>query len=534
MPTGSTLNSPLSAARRQEVETPDFAEQETRPGGLPTEVQHFRCFADITATVVTKPAKLLEGEPQVIVDVDPVTGRRTNRTQHTITERTTQEVTGIVPISASYRRRNHQQCGELELTVAGSALPFPPLAIMGCAVRLYMGLVHNPNEEAKVSTSEIRAEKNLRAIGYADQYTEKLGEKGPEVTFRCRDLTALFFDFKPVPAEAIPLYTDTLREAVGKIIRVVTQPFEDARLPRPINLQEIPDAFDPPLNAAAHHRGATGHVIVDPNASAWAVILHVCGLVSATPRVYLDELRIEEPPESHGAVDTSAYSFVFGEETANILSIERTRKFQRNRRPVAMTCFDPEARAVIYARWPPKDQELRHTRPLQHLGNRVQRHRRSTSSTSHSGRTRTVTPPKDNADYFAAPNGISSPDALLAACKKAYDERKLGDLEGMLDTPDLTDDLLGIQHGDRITIKVKPNLEAELIHTSSDARTVDLLARRLGMDASTLSILIHAMRQFQTALYFVRSLSVEYRSDGKSSASIEFLKLIDITESSSP
>jgi hypothetical protein len=89
-----------------------------------------QCFVDFTAAVVTRPAQPLEGE-DLPVDEDPRTGTITFRTRRTISERTSQLVTGVVPIRASFTRRTFKQAGETEITISGAALPFHQFSLSG-------------------------------------------------------------------------------------------------------------------------------------------------------------------------------------------------------------------------------------------------------------------------------------------------------------------------------------------------------------------------------------------------------------------
>jgi hypothetical protein len=493
------------------------------PGTKPTEIRYPRCFVTLNVNVVTRDARV---ETPAAVDEPFGTTTRTL----TVPQRTDTVHTGIIPSRCSWTRRTFKQAGECEITFMGSSLPFNPLTVQGVFARVFMGNVSRVNIESAKTDSEIQQPHRERFCGYVDQYEEHRGEDGPEITFKLRDLSALFRDRMPLTADFAPLYSDTLREAVQRIIDFVCKPFVDAGEQAPINLQELPDPFDPLLSSAAHHRGATGPVQLVPNATCWAVIEHICGLVSATPYMFLDELRITEVQQSYGAESDSAYSFVFGQEDANVLKLERTRKFARNRKGVRMVSYDPEARQVIEGQWPPKGQEPGHTTPARSLGNRTPPHRRASSS-GHSTRTRTVTPPKDFYELLAAPNGISDPDMLTQAAKAAYLERSLGDLEGRLETHEFDDDILNLNHSDRIDIGVQPSLEAELISTTSDRRAIRLLADRLGMDEQTLSVLIASTRQFPLAQYFVRSVTAEFQAEDSSHVTIEFLKLTDATGS---
>jgi len=502
----------------------------------PPRVDYPRAFVDIAVALVTRPPVPLPDEEQRVIRVN-AQGEKSAATELTIPERTDQVHTGIVPTRATYTRRTFKQAGECDVTVHGSVLPFNPLVVMGAFLRLYVGVVDKVDAESEDAESQIRQQGNLRFVGYADQFEDSMDDKGPAVTFKCRDLSALFMDARPVPKSVVPLYSDTLGEALQKLVDYVCQPFVDAGEDAPITLRKIDSRFDAKLSSAAHARSQTAPILIDPNATVWSVLTHACGLVSTTPYVILDELVITSATQAYGTESETKYSFIFGSESSNLLSLNRVRKYSRNRRGVRLVSYSPALRQVIEAQWPQKGQEPAHTRPVTGLGNRVPPHQRhdrktqsSTSSHSHNTgrpRSRTVTQPKDEYELLECPPGIHDRDALEAAAKAAYLERSLGDLEGRLETIDLTNDVLDIKHSDRVSIMVNPSLEAELLNTTSDRRAAKLLSTRLGMDLDTLSTLVQATRLFPLAQYFVRSSSVSYSSEGRSSATMEFIKLID-------
>jgi len=435
--------------------------------------------------------------------------------------------TGIVPHHVNLARRQHKQ------------------AVSGVFMTVYLAAPGTVD-------GDVRTDANRRFVGYVDEMEQTQDEHGPVVKLKARDLSALFRDFKPVPTAAAPTYGDTLSAAIQRIITVVPNT-TDAAGNSVVTLALTLDAFAfdaRVLGASAPRRAQTARVQLpnanDPHAgNAWAVIEHCAGLVSQLVTMDLDEIVIMDPPQTFAGTSPTVAKFVFGDETANLLKIERTRKFVRNRRGILATSYDPVHRVVLRSVFPPDNQLPTLHRPSGTIGGspNVPTNRTATlgGTRFHRPRVRSATsratnrarqhhgPPVPDREPVAAPAGIASQEMLDLYAQRVYLERDRQEIEGKMVCPVWTDDLLALRNADRFELQVNPALESELFGTAeNDAAAVDLLSRRLLIDPDTLRVLIRATRAQESNQFYLRSITFDYQHDGQSSANIEFINNIVI------
>lgn len=416
--------------------------------------------------------------------------------------------TGIIPFRASFTRRSHNQAGTCEIDFHGSALPFDPRMIDGCYITLFMGCVDSIEES-------VREPQFRRFVGYADEIEVTHDEKGPRVELKARDLTALYRDFKPVPVTNIPRYSDSLSSAIDSVISAVPATF--------VANVAIREGNDAPLSAAAPRRAASAAVQLPREATAWQAVEHCAGLVSKLVSMELSEIVIRDPAQSFGHTSEPVYTFVFGEEEANLLSVNETKKFVRNRKGIKATCYDAVNRRKLEAIYPSDSELPPPRRPPAHVGGTVIRSR----STARRPTRRTAAPPVPDRDVVAAPNGIQNQDALDEFARRVWLERSRQEIEGKLATA-WSNEVLDLHNGDRFALKIKPALEAEIRNTRSEQAKIDLLVNRLQIDRGAARVLARTASQRPTETFYLRSATHEFHSDGRCITSIEFINLIEI------
>lgn len=424
--------------------------------------------------------------------------------------------TGIEPSQASFTVRSHSQAGSAEVTVHGSALPFDPRVIDGVYLTLFMGDVGE-------MTGNVRTPAMRRFVGYVDELEEKRDDGGPVVSLKARDLTALLRDFKPVPRASLPRYSDTLGEAINKVLAAVpaAQTARMALAPSPL--------ADKPLAAATHARAATAYVQVPPDATAWQVIEHCAGLVATLVYVKLESIVLADPAQSYQTPSESKATFVFGDSDANLLSLERSKKFVRNRKGIVTQAYDPVHRRVLTAKYPADADLPPAHRPPAHMGGTVVRqHSTTTRGGGRAGASRR--PPER--EPVAAPAGIQSQAALLAYARRVYEERSRQEMEGKLVCPGWSaatpNDVLALGWQDRFELRVNPGLEAELRAQPSESAAVALLQTRMLVNEAAARALLRAAANRPTDQFLVRSLTHEYAADGECHTTGEFVNLIEI------
>ncbi len=431
--------------------------------------------------------------------------------------------TGIVPSKAAVARRSHNQAGTAEVTIHGSALPFDPRQIDGIFVQVYLGAVAHVD-------APVNLRQYLQFVGFVDELKESYGEKGPEVELKARDLSALYRDFKPVPPDALPRYSYDLGQAIERVIDAVPATWnrDDAGQPVSQRIGLRNAALDLALRArrlgaAAPGRTPEAPVRLPADANAWQVIEHVGGLLSVMPSVDLDAIVLRDSAQIFGHDNPVAAAFEFGGEAANLLSLERSKKFVRNRKGVRVTAYDPLTRSTLVADYPSDAELLRiHRAPSAAALGRAQVAARRAP--------RNPTPPER--DGFTAPRGMFGDTTRLQDyARRIYEERSRQELEGRLVTPLWTDAVLALQNADRFTLTLHAALEAELQTTRSEGAALALLQRRLGVDPAAAAALLRARRARPTDAWYARTITHEFDAGGRSTTSVDFINLIELSTS---
>lgn len=407
--------------------------------------------------------------------------------------------TGIVPARASVTRRSHSQAGEATVEIHGSALPFDPRLVAGVFVQVYLA---SPDTVGV----DVRRAEWLRFVGFADELEPKRDEKGPTVRLKARDMSAVCRDFKPLPAAAHPRYDDTLETAINRILAATpgTRDPDGGEVRLSLRSSALASMS---LSSIAPRRTPSAPVQLARDATAWAAIEHVCGLLNVLVSVRLDEIVLRKPADVHGHNRAPVTDFVFGGERANLLEVAERKKFIRNRKGVRVVALAPrEPTGRVEGVYPPDAELLRDRRP---------------SPRSRQGSTAAV-----ERDVFPG-TGLYTAEACRDLAERIYRERSRQEVEGSLKCPIWDDATLGLENGDRVTLSIDPDLAAELQGTRSNDARVTLLVRRLGISREAAAALIETADQ-RTATWYVRDVTHEFDADGVCSTSVEFINLIEL------
>lgn len=424
----------------------------------------------------------------------------------------------VVPSKASYTVRSHNAAGSAEIVVHGSAVPFDPRIINGMFVQLFMGAAETVDEQ--INKDEYR-----RFVGYVDDVAPKWDENGPAVEIKARDLSAILRDFKPIPVDARPKYSDSLEEAIQRIIDA-TPGHQDSSGNTVLSIRSTPALSGVTLSAAAPSRASGRNIPLPPAATAWQVIEHLCGLVSRLVSIDDGEIVVRDST-IYSNEENAVASFIFGGvgangERPNVLSVESAKKFVRNRRGVAAISYNPHTRTRLRAVFPADDELAQIARPPRTVGGSRATSTRGSSSSSPPAR-----------DVFSAPASIVDEEGLKAYAKRVYLERSRQEIEGKIGAPwrerDATNEMLAIKNAERITLKIHPELESELRNTADEQVAVDLLRRRLRVNEQAARVLLRASRNRPTDIFYLRSATHAFDPEGVSASAIEYINLIDIT-----
>lgn len=442
--------------------------------------------------------------------------------------------TGMVPTRASFTRRSFQQADECEATVMGATLPWSMLAIEGAHIALFMGNAGAVDERINDSffvDDETGTNPRLRFVGFVDEVRRIQDDRGEQIELRARDYSSLLRDFKPLAPEFVPRYSDTLRQAIQKILNGVESVMRFGEKGREFPLSIADMDVDPPLSGAIHSRGHGASIQLQPDSTAWTYLGHVCGIVNRIPTVELDKIVVRDPNQSYTGQSRSVAQFAFGRDYNGytpLLKVEQTKRFLRNRRGIRMTSWDPLTRTTLVAEV--GDHSVRMTRPIHHAGNQVLRGPRTHRAPSHNPRRATTTvvkaAPKDEFEVLAAPSGVCDQSTLNEIALGVYNQRKHGELEGKLETPFFDNELLTLKHGDRFDLFVEPTLAAQLRNVRSDQERARRLAQIYGLSEDAMSLLIQSADEPAPVQFFLRSMTAEYVHEGRSDINIEFIRLL--------
>lgn len=445
-------------------------------------------------------------------------------------------VTPVLPDTVTWTKSPHSRAGTCEVKLADGALPFDLDRIHSALVMVYAGNAERPDGDL-LSDKAFRQRKNMRFIGDVDEPHRALNER-TGVTLKCRDLSARLRAV-PLVARAVPRYSDTVRQAVQRIMDTVPGVMDDE-----MRLAVSATVDDVPLSQACGKKGRNGPVEFKPGTWAWDAIEEVCGLASLLVSVELDEVYVRTPGDAYGDPigrdpEKPVYTFVWGDEQANSLEMSFRKKLQRNRKGIVAIGFDPETDTTIRAEWPPDTtlKKLIKAAPkVSHSGKSLRTPKPAKPPPKHSAHgghstaaTKPKTPEKLPEREPVYVRGIHSPDALLTKAKQIWAEKAAQEVEGDLTTPLWTDDVLSLRNGDRVLIKVRPDLEAQLRQSgASEQQLVEIVKRRLLLTDDVARALVAITRAERFDRYLASTITHTFSSTSRPSTHVQFINLIRV------
>jgi hypothetical protein len=423
-----------------------------------------------------------------------------------------EEVDNIVlPSKVTITRRSHDKADTCTVEVMGSAVPWDPRVIDSIFIAVFVGAVERAD-------SPVNEQQYLRFSGYVDKISPKITDKGTIVTLEARDMSAVYREFKPIPPDAVPSYSDTLEQAIQRIIDAVP-----ATSNAGVTLKQTDALSGVQLSAAAPARSHGRKIPLPRDLTAWQVIEYLCGLASRIVSMDLLDMVVREPNSTFAGTGSSSAIFIFGGEDANLVEVEQDKKIARNRKGVKVVSYDPTTRTRLTAVYPADGDMGQIARARAHTGNAQVR----SGSSGRSGGSQT--PPER--DTFPA-NDIHTQEALNARAEALYKERSRQEMEGKLTAPwgdrDETNGWLSLKNGDRITVWIKPDLEAEILNSGDDERAVRMLKTKLGITESTARSIIRASRNRPSDTWYARSVTIDWSAEGRSDVNVDFINLIEL------
>lgn len=419
-----------------------------------------------------------------------------------------------IPSSMTITRNPHTQSNACEVEIDQSVLPFDPRQIEGIWLTAFMGLV-------KTADGDIQQKEFIRFVGYADKI-DRSNKAESMVKLELRDLSTVLREDKHIPLDRIPKFTDTALQAIRRL--------RDAKLTDDqLEIVDKSGIGDFSLASLVEKRGQKGHVPIKPDASYWEAIEHVAGMANLLVDVDLGRLVLRKPADAFRLTadgkTPARYTFQFGDGEANVMSVDQTKKFIRNRKGILVTAFDPKTRRVVEGKYPPDKDILSLKRPKPGSGKTV--HHRAPQA-----------PPKEpDRDVITVGDmGVASKDALNKIAERFYRERVYQEMEGKLETINwdgkhITDaevDIFDLVAGDRIEVSVRPDLAAELRNLNDRQRAVDYLRQRLGIEEAPARILVDRATSSESEVYAVRTIRHSWSRKGSARTSIDFITIIEV------
>lgn len=429
--------------------------------------------------------------------------------------------TQVIPSKVTVTRNAHHTASTCEVEIGLSALTFGQRVINSIFLSAFLGLAKGPYDS-------IVARDNIRFCGYVDVMRDRRSESGPVVSLKCRDLSAIFRDQKPLVTRLMsdgtkldptPRYNDTVLSAISRIM--TWSGVDDS-------VMQVSDPYglgSTTLGATVENRARTGMLPTNTAASAWEAIEHIAAIANLLVSVDLGNIVLSPPSDlfgqTNGKKDPIAYDFVFGLDNGNVLEVEREKKFIRNRQGVKIVVFDPAAKRSVSVVWPPDNEVPPKRRPQP-------KHAKHADAKAHGSATATPKqkPEADRDIYTFSRDGVTSKDQALAIAKRIYSERSNQELEGTITTKNWTPELLALKNSNRINLTVAQRLEAELRNYDSVQRKLEFLSKQLGMSEDAAAVLLRQTSKEQTATpYYLRSNALEWDTNG-ASAHIDFINLM--------
>lgn len=436
----------------------------------------------------------------------------------------------LLPSRATVTLRPHHQCGTCEVEFNATAIPFDLRRLNGIFLSVFEAALPHVDDD-------VQQQKYLQFVGYADSESVKRSPDGTHVVISARDLSSLLRDLKPMYVELTatgslidptPLYSDSIISAINRILQWAG--FDKGQF----EIDDRSGRGNVPLTSLTDERGAHGPIpIKHRDVSAWEAIEHTAALANVLVSVDLGKIVLRNPADAF-ALPTDPrtppkYSFSFGRDLAgyvNALEVDVTKKFLHNRKGVRLVAVEAGGRNVITADYPP-DASV----PPKHapkLGGVKAAKPKKISLQVGGGVTNGSSLPDRPREVIAVGgDGVHSKEGLERLAERYYRERSRQELEGTLTTHVWDDKLFALRNGDRIEIRVRPDMEAELTSRPDEASQVRYLQENFLVNETAAHVMLSQIRAQESTLFYVRSISHEW-STTEAKTTIDFISIVEI------
>lgn len=385
------------------------------------------------------------------------------------------------PRRADWTRNDLRTADEFKIELDYRDFPLDPRTVRAIGVAIYCGDIGDPDAVLDLNDETVQV-----FFGSVDEPQAALSEGGETVTLDGRDHTAIFLG----------------QEWSGGAIDI-DRPLIDV-------IEEVRDAapggddLEVDMDLAAYSVNLatlTGKTKWSPQGKddTWTVLVELCGLAGLIPVVELDTLRVVAP----GDLTAQQAAFLYGE---NVERLEfRRRLTERHSQRVQLTCWDPQARESRQVLYPAE--------PL------VTRRRLTPKG-------KVVTDPESVIAWTV--QGSYTEDQLKELAQAYFEEMALPDVQGVLETKDLTDldqatALPRLANGDTVTVQLGA-IRADISDLSEGEAVTLLSSGAEAMPEAAAQALVSAWGQAQDlgATFYVRAVRHSWSRESGYSAEIEF------------
>lgn len=437
--------------------------------------------------------------------------------------------TGLMPSRASVTLRPHHQAGTCEVEFNATAVPFDLRRLNGVFLSVFLGAVGT-------SDGDVQDEKYLQFVGYADSESVKRSPDGTQVTMRARDLSGLLRDLKPMyqvrtdtgsVLDPTPRYSDTLLQAIQRILQW-------AKMDGVFEIRDDSGLGSTPLASLTNDRGVGGMIpIKHRDVSAWEAIEHAAAVCAVLVSVDLGKIVLRRPADAFALPEDPRtppkYSFVFGEDRAgytNAFELDVTKKFIRNRKGVRLIALAAGGRDVITADYPTDAQTPPKHAPK--IGPTKQTKPRKVTLSVGGGVSNASSlndPPRDV--IAVGGDGVHSQEGLQKIAELYYRVRSRQELEGTLVTMVWDDKLFALRNGDRFEVRVKPELEADVLNQPDEGSQVAFLKKYFLVNDQAAKTMLAQIRGQESTLFYLRSICHEWSTDA-ARTTLDFISIVEV------
>lgn len=437
--------------------------------------------------------------------------------------------TVLLPSKVTVTRRPHHQAGTCEVEYNATAMPFDIRRLNGIFLTVFMGA-------APSMSADIQEQKYVQFVGYADTESVRRSPDGTKITLSARDLSSLLRDLKPMYVltqdgqniNPTPRYSDTLTGAIQRILQW-------AGMQNIFEIQDDDNLGATLLSTLTDSRGANGFVPIPKHeVSAWDAIDHAAAICHVLVHVELGKIVLRKPSDAF-ALPTDpktapAYSFVFGKSLpnyTNLLEVEVTKKFIRNRKGVRLVATVPGGREGLTSDYPPNSGiPPKHAPKLGAVKATKPKKVSLTVGGGVSNSSSLQDPPRDV--FVVGGYGVQTQSGLDKLAELVYRVRSRQELEGTLTTRIWDDKVLNLRNGDRFEVRVKPELETELINRPDEGSQVRFLKDHFRVNEQAARIMLAQIRGQESTLFYLRSISHEWDATAGAKTTIDFINLIEV------